>query len=128
LSEVSTRGGGPDGRSTAEIEADIVRTRRQLAATLDELAVRVHPSTIAADAKAQARAAVDRTVGRAYAAANGAVERVSSQFKDEKGEPRKDRIALAAGAAAAVVVGIAVLSARGGDGGSGRSKKSRKRR
>lgn len=126
MSEVSTRGGGADSRSTAEIEADIVRTRQQLAATLDELAVRVHPSTIASDVKAQARAAVDRTAGRAYSSANRAVERVASQFRDEKGEPRKDRIAIAAGAAAAVVVGVAVLSSRGG--GSSSSKKRGKKR
>ena len=113
MSEVSARDGSPDGRTAAEIEADIVRTRRQLAATLDELAVRVHPSTIAADAKASVAAAVDRTAGRAYVAASSAVDRVRVQFVDEKGKPRPERIVPAAAVAVAVVVGVALLRRRG---------------
>lgn len=112
MSEVSTRGGGPDARSAAEIEADIARTRHRLASTLDEIAVRVHPSTIAGQAKARAVDTVDRTVGRAYAAANAGVERVRSQFVDEKGSPRPDRIAAAAGVVVLAVGGCVVLRRR----------------
>jgi hypothetical protein len=112
VSEVSTRGGSSDGRSAAEIEADIVRTRRQLAATLDELAVRVHPSTIAAEAKASVAAAVDRTAGRAYVSATRVVDRVRSQFVNEKGEPRPERILPAAAVVVAVVVGASLVRRR----------------
>ncbi len=38
-----------EGRTPAQIEADINRRRQELAATLDEIAVRVHPKTVAAD-------------------------------------------------------------------------------
>src|SRR5690242_12691679 len=62
-----------DGRSPAQIEADIALKRRELAATLDEIAVRVHPATIAADTKAKVASAVDRTAGRAYVAVNRGV-------------------------------------------------------
>lgn len=116
MSEVGTRGkgggNGPDGRTAAQIEADIVRTRRQLAATLDELAVAVHPSTLVGKAKADARAAVDRTAGRAYVAANRGVEQAKAQFVDAKGSPRPERIVPVVAVAVALVVGIALLRRR----------------
>ena len=114
MGEVSTRGkgSGPDGRTAAQIEADIVRTRQQLAATLDELAVAVHPSTIVGKAKAEAKAAVDRTAGQAFVAVNRSVEQLRSQFVDEKGAPRKERIVPVAAVAAAVVVGFVLLRRR----------------
>lgn len=115
LGEVSTRGGrggGPNGRTTAEIEASIAATRARLAANLDEIAVRVHPSTVAAQAKAKAAAAADRTVGRAYVAANRGVERARAQFVDEKGRPRADRIALAAAVGVVVVTAVVALRRR----------------
>lgn len=94
-------------RTTAQIEANIARTREQLAATLDELAVRVHPSTIAAQTKARMLASVEQKAGRAYVAASGAVEQVKAQFTDEKGRPRKERIV----PAALVGVGVVLLLA-----------------
>ncbi|GAA4678136.1 DUF3618 domain-containing protein [Streptomyces chumphonensis] len=81
----------PD-RTPAQIEADIVRRREQLAATLDEIAVRVHPKTIADGARARAAAAVDRTAGRAYLAANRAVGSVRDQLVTEDGAPRLARV------------------------------------
>ncbi|MEZ0094270.1 DUF3618 domain-containing protein [Streptacidiphilus sp. EB129] len=114
MGEVGTRGKGtgPDGRTAAQIEADIVRTRRQLAATLDELAVAVHPSTLVGKAKADAKAAVDRSVGRAFVALNRGVEQARAQFVDEKGNPRPERIVPAAALAAAVVTGVVLLRRR----------------
>lgn len=111
---VGTRGkdNSPDGRSAAQIEADIIRTRKQLAATLDELAVAVHPSTIVGKAKADAKAAVDRTAGRAFVAASRGVEQLRAQFVDEKGNPRKERIVPVAAVAGAVVVGLVLLRRR----------------
>ena len=114
MSEVDTRGkgGAPDRRTAAQIEADIVRTRQQLAATLDELAVAVHPSTLVGKAKAEAKAAVDRTAGRAFIAANRGVEQARAQFVDEKGNPRKERIIPVAAVAVVAVAGIVLLRRR----------------
>ncbi|GHH70488.1 DUF3618 domain-containing protein [Kitasatospora indigofera] len=96
-----------DTRTAAQIEADIARTRTKLASTLDELAVRVHPSTVAAQVKAKAVASVEQKAGRAYVAASGAVEKAKAQFTDEKGRPRKERIV----PAALVGVGVVLLLA-----------------
>ncbi|WP_016908501.1 DUF3618 domain-containing protein [Streptomyces xiaopingdaonensis] len=101
----------PEPRTPADIEADIVRRRHQLAEALDELAVRVHPQTLVGDAKARASAAADRTAGRAYVAVNRAVSQARGQFVDEQGSPRLERVVPAALAATAVV-GLCVLSAR----------------
>ncbi|RBL81923.1 hypothetical protein DDE05_41195, partial [Streptomyces cavourensis] len=53
-----------DARTPAQIEADIISRREQLAVVLDEIGVRVHPKTIIGDAKARVAANVDRTAGR----------------------------------------------------------------
>ncbi|WP_225446784.1 DUF3618 domain-containing protein [Streptacidiphilus sp. PB12-B1b] len=113
MGEVSTRGkDGKDVRSAAQIEADIVRTRRQLAATLDELAVAVHPSTVIGSAKAQVRATVEQKTSKAFVAVNRSVEQVKAQFVDEKGSPRKERIVPVAAVGAALVVGVVLLRRR----------------
>ncbi|MFI5533454.1 DUF3618 domain-containing protein [Kitasatospora sp. NPDC051853] len=101
------------GRSTAQIEADIARTRTQLAATLDELAVRVHPSTIAAQTRAKVVGSVEEKAGRAYVAASGAVEQLKARFTDEKGQPRPDRIVPAALVGVGVVLLVAAVRRRG---------------
>jgi hypothetical protein len=97
-----------DVRTPAQIEAEIARRRQDLADTLDELAVRVHPSTIARDAKAKAVSAVDRTAGKAYTAVNGAVSRVAAPFVGEDGSLRLERVV------PAVVAGVALVAAVGG--------------
>ncbi|WP_280666466.1 MULTISPECIES: DUF3618 domain-containing protein [unclassified Kitasatospora] len=97
-------------RTTAQIEADIARTRTQLAVTLDELAVRVHPSTITAQVRARALASVEQKVGRVYVRASQSAEQLKAQFVDEKGRPRKERIVPAALVGAGVV--LLVASAR----------------
>lgn len=102
----------PEARTPADIEADIISRRRELAAVLDEIAVRVHPRTMAGDAKAKVAEAVDRTAGRAYVAANRAVADVRSQFVDEEGSPRLERVIPVAVVAVAVVGGLLALSAR----------------
>ncbi|MFD0528429.1 DUF3618 domain-containing protein [Kitasatospora arboriphila] len=71
-------------RTTAQIEADIAQARERLASTLDELAMRVHPATVAAQTKARMLGAVEQKVGRAYVAASGALEQVKAGFTDEK--------------------------------------------
>ncbi|MFG3227001.1 DUF3618 domain-containing protein [Kitasatospora sp. NPDC048194] len=105
MGEASTK--DKPGRTTAQIEADIERTRDRLAGTLDELAVRIHPSTVSAQVKARARATVEERAARAYVAANGLVEKVRAQFVDEKGQPRKERVV----PAALVGVGVVLLVA-----------------
>lgn len=101
-----------EARTPAQIEADIARRRGELAATLDEIAVRVHPSTIAADAKARAAAAVDRTASQAYVAVNQALTQARALFVDGEGAPRMDRVVPVAVAAVAVVAVVAGLSLR----------------
>ncbi|EFG07082.1 Membrane protein [Streptomyces clavuligerus] len=99
-----------DARTPAQIEADIVRRREQLAETLDEIGVRVHPSTIVGDARARVAEKVDRTAGRAFAAVHRTVDGVRARFVGVDGEPRMDRVLPAA--AAVVLVGLIVLSSR----------------
>jgi len=100
-----------DTRTPAQIEADIRRRRAVLAETLDEIGVRVHPKTIAGDAKARVVSHVDHTLGRAYVEVNRVVSDVKAQFVDEKGVPRLERVVPAA-LLVAGVVGLLALSTR----------------
>ncbi|MER6910626.1 DUF3618 domain-containing protein [Streptomyces sp. NPDC000594] len=102
-----------DARTPAQIEADIVRRRDQLAQTLDEIGVRVHPKTIVGDAKARVAEKVDRTAGRAFAAVHRTVDGVRGRFVGEDGSPRMDRVVPVA--AAVVLVGLIALSTRSAD-------------
>lgn len=101
-----------DARTPAQIEADIVRRRQDLAAALDEIAMRVHPRTIAADTRAKLASAVDRTAGRAYVAVNRAVTDTRGHFTTEDGSPRLDRVIPVAVGVVAVVAVVAGLSLR----------------
>lgn len=98
-------------RTPADIEAQIARRREILAATLDEIAVRVHPRTIVDDAKARAAAVADRTVGRAYVAVNRTVSNVRGGLVTPEGTPRLERVVPVAMVAVAAA-GLLVLSAR----------------
>ncbi|WP_405687537.1 DUF3618 domain-containing protein [Streptomyces sp. NBC_00057] len=101
-----------DARTPAQIEADIISRREQLAVVLDEIGVRVHPKTIMGDAKAKAAEAVDRTAGRAFVAVNRTVSDVKARFVSEDGAPRLERVIPAALLAAGVVGLIAVSKRR----------------
>ncbi|MFF2197026.1 DUF3618 domain-containing protein [Streptomyces sp. NPDC058157] len=101
----------PEARTPAQIEADIVRRREQLAETLDEIGVRMHPQTIIGDAKARVAGAVDHTAGRAVAAVNRLVTDVKDGLRHEDGAPRFERIAPVA-LLAVGVVGLLVVSVR----------------
>ncbi|CAM5412443.1 MULTISPECIES: DUF3618 domain-containing protein [Streptomyces] len=92
-----------EARTPAQIEKDIVRRRQELAVTLDEIGVRLHPKTIMGDAKAKTAAAVDRTAGRAYVAANRAVSDIRAQLVSEDGAPRLERVVPLA------MIGVAVV-------------------
>ncbi|WP_328838953.1 DUF3618 domain-containing protein [Streptomyces europaeiscabiei] len=98
-----------DIRTPAEIEADIKRRRDNLAETLDEIGVRVHPRTIVGDAKAKVVSNIDHTLGRAYVSVNRVVSDVRGQFVDEDGAPRIERIV----PVALVVVGVVGVLALG---------------
>ncbi|MFF1644679.1 DUF3618 domain-containing protein [Streptomyces sp. NPDC058240] len=100
-----------DARTPAQIEADIISRREQLAVVLDEIGVRVHPDTIMGDVKAKAAEAVDRTAGRAFVAVNRAVSDVRAQFVSEDGAPRLERV-IPAALFAVGVVGLVVASKR----------------
>ncbi|MFF9072249.1 DUF3618 domain-containing protein [Streptomyces sp. NPDC014735] len=101
-----------DARTPAQIEADIISRREQLAVVLDEIGVRVHPKTIMDDAKAKAAEAVDRTAGRAFVAVNRAVSDVKAQFVTEDGVPRLERVVPVALLAVSVVGLIATSRKR----------------
>ncbi|MEH6379209.1 DUF3618 domain-containing protein [Streptomyces sp. KLMMK] len=103
-----------DARTPAQIEADIARRRNELAVTLDEIGVRMHPSTIVGDAKAKVAAKVDHTAGRACAAAHRLVSDAKARFTTEEGAPRLDRIVPVAMVAVGVLGLIAVSSKRRG--------------
>ncbi|MDN3293706.1 DUF3618 domain-containing protein [Streptomyces ficellus] len=100
-----------DARTPAQIEADIVRRREQLAVTLDEIGVRVHPKTIMGDAKAKVASTIDHTAGRAFVAVNRAVSEVKARFVSEDGAPRLERVVPVA-LLAVGVVGLVAVSAR----------------
>ncbi|MFE0643127.1 DUF3618 domain-containing protein [Streptomyces sp. NPDC058877] len=100
-----------EARTPAQIEADIVRRREQLAVTLDEIGIRMHPKTIVGDAKAKVASTVDQTAGRAFVAVNRVVSDVKARFTDEDGAPRLERVVPAAVVALAVV-GLIVSSRR----------------
>ncbi|MET9465015.1 DUF3618 domain-containing protein [Streptomyces sp. NPDC006544] len=101
----------PEARTPAQIEADIVRRRDQLAETLDEIGVRVHPKTIVGDARAKVVGTVDHAVGRAVATVNRLVTDARDGLRHEDGAPRVERIVPAA-LLVAGVVGLLVVSAR----------------
>ncbi|MGP3970235.1 DUF3618 domain-containing protein [Streptomyces sp. 6N223] len=95
----------------AEIEARIARRREDLAATLDEIAIRVHPKTIAGDARALAVETVDRAASRAFATVSRGLDGVRGQFVSPEGGPRLERVVPVALVAAAAV-GVLVASSR----------------
>ncbi|MFE7837333.1 DUF3618 domain-containing protein [Streptomyces sp. NPDC057474] len=98
-----------DTRTPAEIEADIKSRRDNLAETLDEIGVRVHPKTIVGDAKAKVVSNIDHTLGKAYVSVNRVVSDVRGQFVDENGGPRVERIV----PVALLVIGVVGLLALG---------------
>ncbi|MET9554961.1 DUF3618 domain-containing protein [Streptomyces sp. NPDC006645] len=100
-----------DARTPAQIEADIVRRRDQLAETLDEIGVRVHPQTIVGDAKARMVSRVDQTAGKAFVAVNRAVSGVRRGFVSDDGAPRLERLVPVA-LVAVGVVGLLTVSVR----------------
>jgi hypothetical protein len=100
-----------EARTPAQIEADIVRRREQLAVTLDEIGVRVHPKTIIGDAKARVASTVDQTAGRAFVTVNRVVTDVRGRFVSEDGTPRLERLVPVA-LLAVGVVGLLAMSAR----------------
>ncbi|MFJ6851357.1 DUF3618 domain-containing protein [Streptomyces sp. NPDC091271] len=113
-----------DARTPAQIEADIISRREQLAVVLDEIGVRVHPKTMMGDAKAKVASTVDRTAGRAFVAVNRSVSDVRAQFVAEDGSPRLERVI----PAALVVVGVvALLTVSSRSSGSSRGARRRRR-
>lgn len=100
-----------DARTPAQIEADIRSRRDQLAVTLDEIGVRLHPKTIVGDAKARVASTVDQTAGRAFVAVNRTVSDVKAQFVSEDGSPRLERLVPVA-LVAVGLVGLLALSTR----------------
>ena len=95
----------------AEIAARIEQRRHDLAVTLDEIGVRIHPRTMVIDARNRAVSAVDRSAGRAYVVVNRTVSDVRSQLVTDKGAPRLERL-VPVTLVAVGLVGLLVLSSR----------------
>lgn len=87
----------PD-RSAQEIEADIAASRDRLARSVDELAHRVSPQTIKANAIANVQGRVQAVVDRAQ-----------DKVVDPSGEPRYENIAKALGGVAAAALTLGTL-------------------
>ncbi|MEU6985546.1 DUF3618 domain-containing protein [Streptomyces sp. NPDC046324] len=100
-----------EARTPAQIEADIVRRREQLAETLDEIGIRMHPKTIIGDAKAKVASTVDHTAGRAFVAVNRTVSDVKARFVGDDGAPRLERVVPVALVAVALV-GLLAMTTR----------------
>jgi hypothetical protein len=89
-------GGTGQELSPAQIEAEIERTRTQLAGTIDEIADRVHPKRV-----------VQRGRDRLRRRAGEAVGQVRERLVDGNGRPRKaPAVVAAAGVTALVAFGI----------------------
>ncbi|QFG67893.1 DUF3618 domain-containing protein [Ornithinimicrobium pratense] len=87
----------PD-RSMQEIEADIAATRSRMARTVDELAYRVNPQTLKANAIARVQGEIQQVVHRAQ-----------DKVVDPTGEPRYENIAKALGGVAATALTLGTL-------------------
>ncbi len=74
-------------RSPEQIAADIATTRDRLAGTIDQLAYRTNPKTVA----------------------NRQVASIKARFVDPNGKPKVDAIAKAAGIVVGVVAAIVLL-------------------
>lgn len=85
-------------RSTKEIEADIAATRNRLSRTVDELAYRVSPETLKANAKAQVNTQINTLVGSA-----------KGKVVDPAGEPRLENIAAGLGVLSGAALTLGVL-------------------
>lgn len=85
-------------RSVSEIEADLAATRSRLARSVDELAYRVSPDTI----KANARAELDNRVQHFVGQAKGTVV-------TDSGEPQYENIAKALAGVAGVALTLGTL-------------------
>ncbi|GAB3689039.1 DUF3618 domain-containing protein [Angustibacter aerolatus] len=93
MSTDSSAAPGPEATSPEDIEAEIEQTRARLAGTVDELAVRIHPKSIA----------------------QRSVEDVKQTARDAaltpEGKPRTERL-VAAGAALLALIGLVVWRKR----------------
>ncbi|GGP58902.1 DUF3618 domain-containing protein [Streptomyces abikoensis] len=116
-----------EARTPAQIEADIDRRRQELAVVLDEIGVRMHPSTIIGDARAKVTSKVDHVAGRACVAASRVVSEVRSRFVTEEGEPRLERIVPVA-LVAVGVIGLLVSSSKSGEKAAEAAKASGRRK
>ena len=88
---------GGDNPGIEEIEADIARTREELAATVDELTARL-------DVKTRLKESVQQTKDQAV----DRVRAVRAQATDDEGRPTPTTLGVGGGIAVAVVVVIAL--------------------
>ncbi|WP_413451941.1 DUF3618 domain-containing protein [Georgenia phoenicis] len=95
---------GQEKRTPEQIEADLARTRQELASSVDELSTMLDPREQLKDAKSNLKAALARTRESAQHAAKGAGAKAQSLLDDVKGGDPKAIGIVGAGVAALAVV------------------------
>lgn len=99
---------GQDKRTPEQIEADLARTRVELASSVDELSSMLDPREQIKDATSNLRAALSRTGESARHAAKAAETKAQALLEDVKaGDPKAIGIVGAGVAAVAVLTAIA---------------------
>ncbi|WP_324649368.1 DUF3618 domain-containing protein [Georgenia sp. H159] len=99
---------GQDKRTPEQIEADLARTRQELASSVDELSTMLDPREQIKDATSNLKAAAARTGESARHAAKAAETKAQSLLEDVKaGDPKAIGIVGAGVAALAVITAIA---------------------
>ncbi|HLT83727.1 MAG TPA: DUF3618 domain-containing protein [Phototrophicaceae bacterium] len=100
-----------DKRTPEQIQADLARTRQELAGSVDELSTMLDPREQIKEARTSLKAAVSRTGESARHAAKGAETKAQSLLDDAKGGDPKAIGIVGAGAAALALV-ITVVARR----------------
>lgn len=95
-----------ESRSKAQIEADINSARVRLAANLEGLIDEIHPQAVKQRKADELKADIEK----AKSFVRDTAQEAKSQFVNEDGSVRTDRVVLVAG----VVVGVAALAIGGG--------------
>lgn len=101
---------GQDKRTPEDIEADLARTRQELAGSVDELSTMLDPREQIKETKANLKAALDRTGESARHAARGAETRAQALLDDVKGGDPKAIGLIGAGVAA--IAAVAAIASR----------------
>lgn len=102
---------GQEKRTPEQIQADLARTREELARSVDELSTRLDPRVQLQETKANLKAALDRAAESGRQAARSAQVKTQALLDDAKdGDPKA--IGIIGGAAAGVALLVALAARR----------------